>query len=193
MKKYNIKKFDPCKKALIFYNSFETSEEAWEKCERGDWMLWIAQKLQVDVRKLVLAKSLCAYTVKHLMKDQKSKDAIYVAFLFGRGKATKQELMAAAAYADAAYAAAAYAAAYADAYAAAYAAYAAYAAADAATYAAADAAYAAAYADAYADAAYADTAYADAAYAAAKKENQMKTANICRKILTEEVFKKIKE
>jgi predicted alpha/beta hydrolase family esterase len=192
--KYNIKKFDPCKEALIFYNSFETSEEAWEKCERGDWMLWIAQNLQVDVRKLVLAKSLCAYTVKHLMKER-SKNAIYVAFKYGRGKATKTELNAA--YADAADVAnAAYA--YAD-----------------ATYAyAADAAYAVAYAVAYAAnanadatdvanavayaanaAAYAANANADATYAAAdaKKENQMKTANICRKILTEEVFKKIKE
>jgi hypothetical protein len=171
--KYKIEKFSPCSEALNFYNSFETAAEAWEKCERGDWMLWIASKLQVDVKKLVLAKALCANTVRNLMRDKRSKEAVYVALRFGRGKATNKEL-------NAAYDAAAAAAA---------AAYDAAAAAAAAAYdAAADAAAAA---DADADAAAAADADAAAAYDAAKKENRMKTANICRKILTEVVFEKI--
>lgn len=130
--RYDISKYNPCRDALNFYNSCESTERAWETCQRGDWMLWIAQKIEVNFEKITLAKAICAYTVRHIMKDQRSKNAVYVAFLFGRGKATKNDLYAAA-------------------------------------------------------------AAADAAYDAAKKENQKKTSDICRKILTDEVFRIIKE
>ena len=87
-------------------------------------MLWIAKKLNVDLLKLTTAKALCANTVRHLMKDERSTNAIDIALKFGRGEVSKEELKTAA---DAAYAA--YAAADADVYAA--------YAADAAAYAAA--------------------------------------------------------
>jgi MoxR-like ATPase len=177
--KYNILKFRPCSEALKFYNSFDTTEEAWEKCECGDWMLWIASKLQVDIMKLTLAKALCANTVRHLMEDKRSRESVYVAVRFGRGKATKEELASASASAAAAYAAAA------AAYAASASAAAASASADAA------AAYAAAAADA--DAAAADASADAASAASARKNNRMATAEICRKILTQVVFEKIKE
>jgi hypothetical protein len=147
-----------------------------QECERGDWMAWIIAKMElVDKRQLVgaladvAALSLKYYETKY-PKDKRVRECINICRRYAKGKATDEELKAAA---DAAYAAA-YAAA-ADAYAAAYAAdaaYAARAAARAAAYAAyaayaaaADAAYAAAYAaDAAAYAAYAARA---AAYAAA--------------------------
>jgi hypothetical protein len=158
-----IEDYNPCNSGLTFVKSCTSYKEAWETCHRGDWMLWIAKKLNVDLLKLTTAKALCANTVRHLMKDERSIKAVDAAILFGQGKATKEELNAAA---DAAYAA--YAAAAADA------AYAAYAAAAAAAYAAA-----------------ADADAADAAAAAAEKENQLKTADICRQVLTEEVFKSL--
>ena len=86
-------------------------------------MLWIAQKLGVDVLKITTAKALCASTVRHLMQDERSRHAIDVAIKFGDGDASADESSraadaaaddAAAAAADAAYAAA-YAAADADA------------------------------------------------------------------------------
>ena len=124
----------------------KTAAEAWEQCERGDWLLWWAKKENADLRQLTLAKARCAKLVIHLMKDERSIKAVEAAENFGLGLIDLEELNA---YAADAYAAAAYAAA-ADAY--------------------ADAAYAAA---AYADAAYAaaDAAYADAAEAAYAKEN----------------------
>lgn len=109
--KYDITKFNPCESALDYYNQFDTSEDAWKNCPRGDWMLWIASQLGIDDRKLTLAKALCANTVKHLMKDKRSREAVYVAFKYGRGKATKDELRTAAANAAAASNAAASAAA----------------------------------------------------------------------------------
>ncbi len=162
-----IEKYNPCIEAIEYRKQFNTFKEAWENCHRGDWMLWIAAKLEVNHRQLTLAKAYCAETVIHLMKDERSIHAVKVAKRYGRNRATKGQLNAAA-YAASAAADAADAA---DAYAAAYA-----ADADAAAYAAADAA---------------DAAAAAAAYDAAKRDNQKLTADICRKYLTEHVMKKI--
>ena len=133
----------------------KTWKEIYNTCHRGDWLLWLFTHTNPRNKRLrVLAAAHCANTVRHLMRDERSKNAIDVAIKYGEGNATIKQLNDAYADADAA--------AYADADAAADAAYAA-AAADAAyaAYAAADAA-----AAAYADAAYADAA-ADAADAAA--------------------------
>lgn len=157
-------------------------ETIWETCHRGDWMLWLAKKVGVNKRVLTLAKCHCANTVRHLMKDELSINAVDVAIKYGNGEASESEL----AYAASAAAAAAYAASAAD-DAAAYAAYAAaYAAASAADAAAASAAYAA-----YAAADAASSAYA--ASSAARKASQKATADICRKYLTNAVTEKITE
>ena len=129
-------------------------------------MLWLAKRLDVDDRKLTLAKATCANQVRHLMKDQKSLDAIDACFRYAKGEITREELNV---YASDAYAAAAYAssAAY---YAASY--------------------YAASAASAASDAYAAYTAYAADA---ARNESLKKSADICREILTEDVLKKYKE
>ena len=183
MKTEKLEKLSPCKEAIAFCRQFKTYKEAWQNCERGDWMLWLAARLKVDERKLFLASGKCAETVIHLMKDQRSRDGVQAAIDYGNGLINKNQLE------NAAYAAASAADA---AYAAAYAAYAADAA-DAAAYAAsaADAAYAAFAAAAYAAYAAYDAASA-ATSAAAKKNNQLLTANICREILTDAVFAKYK-
>ena len=195
MKTTKLEKTGSCREAILYVKEQENYVKAWQNCPRGDWMLWIAAKLKVDKRLLTLAKGKCAETVLHLMRDQKSKDAVRAAIDYGHGIISDEQLRITDA---AAYAAAAYAAAFAaTAYDAAYAAYdAAYAAAFAATayaaaYAAAFAAtaYAAAFAaTAYASAAAYNAAYAAAAYDAARKQNQLQTANICREILTEVVL-----
>jgi hypothetical protein len=161
-----------CEESIEWLNE-RNAEQMWNGCPRGDWMLWLLKKLNLNKRKLTLCKGKCSETVKHLMKDERSIKAVEVAIRYGYSEATEEELSYAA---DAA--ADAYASAYAaDAYAAAAYAAAAYAA-DAYAAADADADAAAAYAaDAYA---YADaTAYADAA----KKENQLLTANIIRQLV----------
>ncbi len=147
-------------------------EQVIAECHRGDWLLWLAKKVDMDLQTITLAKGLCANTVRHLMKDERSIKAVDVAIAFGRGESTREEL-------DAAYAAA-YAAAAAAAAAAAYAAAA--AAVAAAVAAADDAAYAAAY-DAAADADAVAYAAADAAAdAAARQQSQQQTADICREV-----------
>ena len=163
-----LKKLNACQPAREWADD-KTIEEIWATCYRGDWMLWLARKLNIDKRVLTLAKGHCANTVRHLMKDERSIAAVDMAIKYGEGNATDSELATAATAAYDAYAAAyataaaAYAAAAYDAYAAA--AYAAYAtaAADAAAYAADAAAYAAAF--------------------AARKKSQQETAEICRKYI----------
>ena len=164
--KTEIDKYNPCEEAVVFRKKYKHFKNAWRYCHRGDWMLWLAFKVGVNKRTLTLAKGLCAKTVIHLMKDQRSKDAVKAAIDYGEGKINDNKLNADA-YASAAYASAASAA-----YASAYASYAAYASDAAAS--ASDAAASAAY-DAY----------------AAKINNQKLTADICREILTEEILKRL--
>ena len=164
---------EACKEGIswIQQNNVQSLEEAWNTCERGDWLFWMAAKLGIDERKLVLCAALCAHTVVQHMEDARSRDAVRVAFLWGRGKATDEELSSAREATWAATDGSAAAAA-------------AWAAPRSATLAAVRAASAAAWA--------AIDGSAAAAWAG-KRSNQLRTAEIARKVLTEDVMKKIKE
>jgi hypothetical protein len=180
MRTKKLEELNPCFEGLEWVKAQKSIEDAWNNCERGEWMLWLAKKLDVDDRLLSLAKATCANQVRHLMKDQRSLDTIDACFRYGKGEISREELdvfafAAAASYAAAASADAAYSASAADGvYAAAAASYASasYASAD---YAAAAASYASAsyasadYAADYAAAAasYASASYASASYASA--------------------------
>jgi hypothetical protein len=155
--KEQLKDIKACSESIEWLQD-KSLQEAFATCERADWMLWGYGKLYPNnLKELTLAKAHCANTVRHLMKDERSLKAVDVAISFGEGRATMEELDAAAyaAAASAAYSAAANASAYAT---------------YAATYAAA--------ADYAADAAY-------AAYAAntTRAEALKQMADICRKYL----------
>ena len=158
-------KLNACQEALEWAGD-KSWKEIYTTCSRGDWLLWLHYHTnQEDLQVRTLAKGHCANTIRHLMKDERSLNAVDTAIAFGEGKATREELIAASRSARdtaSASASAAYAAAYAaSAYAAS-----AYAAAAAADAAALSAAYAA-HAYAAADAAYAARAIAAAAAAVA--------------------------
>jgi hypothetical protein len=152
-----ISKLHACSEALKWLRGQKTPEEAWAKCDRADWMIWLAMKKAgapgwspwQDVALL-----LCDITeplVKGLA-DSRPLAAIGACRAFVAGEIPRSSLFQAA-----------HAAAHAAAYAATYAAY---AAAHAAAYAA-DATATAAAATTTADAAYAATATATATAAAA--------------------------
>jgi len=186
-----------CREAMRWVQQQPSAEQAWQSCERGDWMLWIAGRCSGEVgspkRKLLgLVACGCARLALPCTKDKQVLKCIEVTEAYCKGDldVTLADVRKARqdAYADADAYAAAYAAAEAAADAADTADYAdaAYAAA-AAAYAAADAAYAAAYAATYAAyatyaAAYATYAADSAAYAAdaAKMETLRKCADIVR-------------
>jgi len=122
-----LKRYNACEEGIEYSEQFTDPQEWWDSFERGDWMLWVIwrcvnRKDETHLRKLTGVKVKCARLVQHLMKDQRSLDALDMGERYSKGECTLKELNAAA---DAA-------------------AYAAADAADAAAYAAADAADAAA-------------------------------------------------
>ena len=88
--------------------------KAWRECPRGDWMLWLAGRLDIDRKLLVMAACDCAETALKYVPDGEDRPAkcIQVTRNWCNGTATIDEVRAArrdaaAAYADAADAAAA--------------------------------------------------------------------------------------
>jgi hypothetical protein len=84
-----LKKKSACKSAVEWAANQDDYKSAWESCERGDWMLWIAKKQGVDIRVLTKAKVRCARLVQHLMKDKRSLDALDAAEAFADGQASR--------------------------------------------------------------------------------------------------------
>ena len=72
-------------------------ETVWNTCERGDWMIWLLVNSENEVtdRELRLIAVKCARQVQHLMKDERSINALDVAERFANGEATQEELNAA--------------------------------------------------------------------------------------------------
>jgi hypothetical protein len=95
-----LESINACNSGAKWADSQSSYREAWDKCERGDWMLWIAKKQGVDLRVLTRAKVECAKVVEHLIKDERSINALRVAERFADGDATREELSTVYAYAD---------------------------------------------------------------------------------------------
>ena len=89
--------------ALANCNSMQ---EAWDKCDRPDWLIWIATRPNVlDDKTLRLFAVWCCRQIQHLMTDPRSIAAVDAAEQFANGLISKEQLKAAASAADAAYAA----------------------------------------------------------------------------------------
>lgn len=98
-----LKKHKAWKKLYLFAEDM-TLEEFLEKCERGDWILWLFAEMNPDSeRERVLTVGHCVDTARHLMKDKRSRDAVDAAIAFGEGKISREELDVARAAADGAY------------------------------------------------------------------------------------------
>jgi len=173
-----LKVIRACEEAVEWSKDYDSLAGAWQKCERGDWMLWLCGTMEgrqgwPTRQQIVLAACDCAELAlptyeKKYPDDKGVRNCIEVTRRWANGEATIDEVRsarnAAADYADAAYAYAAADAAYAYATYAAYAAYATYAA--------------------YAADAYATYAAYAAADAAARLRTLKDCADICRKRLT---------
>ena len=123
-----LKELHACNVAVAWFDS-RNPHRAWRECKRGDWMLWLAARLNIDRKLIVTAACDCVELSLRFVTagEARPNEAINVTRRWLAGKATREEVRAAA---DAAADAAANAT---------------NAAANAAAYAA-DAAYAAAYA-----------------------------------------------
>lgn len=92
-----LHKNNACSQSVMWVNmnNIQSLEEAWNACNRGDWLLWLAQKLGINRRKLAMCGALCAHTAVQYMEDARSREAIRVAFLWSQMKATDKEVVAA--------------------------------------------------------------------------------------------------
>ena len=63
-----LKRLNACSEAIEYVAQFKSLDEAWQKCERGDWMLWYVGKLsgrpESKSRKLSMLNN--SYSVKSL-------------------------------------------------------------------------------------------------------------------------------
>lgn len=117
-----LKKLDACEEAIEWLKEgdYETPQAAWDACTRSDWMLWLLGKLSgkpgsAKRRKFVLCTCECVrFMLKYVPAgEERPLRAIEVAENWAQGKATIEDVRAAAnaAYAAAYAANAAYAAA----------------------------------------------------------------------------------
>lgn len=67
--------------------------DVWAKA-KPEWLIWVACQALAK-RKRVAMGAAFAERVRHLMTDQRSKDALDMAHRYGRGEATDKELTAA--------------------------------------------------------------------------------------------------
>lgn len=120
-----ISHLHPCREARAWLGDKTAAAEAWESCPRGDWTLWLAARVGVDRRLVVLAACDCARTaLRHVPAGEDRPRLAIEAAEAWAAEPTEEKRAAAAAAAAAAYdarVAYAYAAADADAHAHAYA------------------------------------------------------------------------
>ena len=95
---------DACSDGANWGKDIGSFKEAWEKCQRSDWMLWgLARIGYKDERKLRLYGCACirgtpiskGRTVWALLTDERSRKSVEVAEAYAYGKATEEERAAA--------------------------------------------------------------------------------------------------
>jgi len=74
----DLEKLNACSEAVAYARGFSTLQDAWNACERGDWMLWLVghtmnRRDEKELRQLIGAKAACARLVFHLMKEALQK------------------------------------------------------------------------------------------------------------------------
>jgi len=67
--------------------------EIYDTCERADWLLWLFKRTNPDDKRVrVLVAGHIANTLRHLMSDKRSSNAVDVCLYYGNGQATEDEL-----------------------------------------------------------------------------------------------------
>lgn len=100
-----LKQHDACDDAVEWAANYDTLTDAWDACERPDWMLWLHANgiIKIGDRDLRLFACECVRytpigggrTVWDLLTDERSRNAVEVAERYANGEATRDELYAA--------------------------------------------------------------------------------------------------
>ena len=81
-----------CADGADYVDSCPDYRTAWDGCDRGDWMIWVADYADVDRRKLASAVHECVNTVSHLMLCQSSIDALQGLRRYADGEIGEEQL-----------------------------------------------------------------------------------------------------
>lgn len=100
-----LKRLKPCSDALKWAMQYSTVEEAWGACNRGDWLLWYAARVNLTPeRHKNLVRAACLIAKTRLDKvasgDNRPSHAITVTLAWTDDLATIEEVRAAAEEAD---------------------------------------------------------------------------------------------
>jgi hypothetical protein len=79
-----LKELNACDPAQKWAEN-KSVEEIVETCNEGDWLLWLALRMHLPAKQLILAGARCAKTVMHLMEDRRSIDFVNLAERFALG------------------------------------------------------------------------------------------------------------
>ena len=98
LKKY-LENLDACSDSIEWAEKRKTSKAAWLACPRADWLLWLAPRIGIDKNLIILVACDCAASVLHLIPEgeERPRKAIETTRAFVAGKATEEEVRAAAA------------------------------------------------------------------------------------------------
>lgn len=85
---------DACSPALDWAATQPNLRAAWAACQRGDWLLWLATRLNVPRERIVLAGTDHSREVLHLVPDDvdEPRVAVETAELWALGEATIEEV-----------------------------------------------------------------------------------------------------
>jgi hypothetical protein len=73
--KQKLKELNACDEAM-WWVSDKTIEQAVNDCHRGDWLIWLGQKIGIDNYKLITTKEHCANISRYLRKEHEIMTAI---------------------------------------------------------------------------------------------------------------------
>lgn len=83
---------------LIKWVDNKTIEEVVKECPYARWFFQISKTIGIPNKQIILAKGLCANTVRHLIKDKKVIIGIDAAISFGKGKRLGEEKLKSAGF-----------------------------------------------------------------------------------------------
>jgi hypothetical protein len=73
-----IERYAPCGAACKWLDNQSDITKAWNTCPLGDWLLWIAGKLDVDRTLLVKSAAGCARMVLHLVPEGEDRPRLAI-------------------------------------------------------------------------------------------------------------------
>ena len=90
-----LRKLGACPAAVEWARGFPTLQAAWDACGRADWMLWLCERVDGEIRPATrLAACACARTALRCVPagEDRPLRAIETAERFARGEATAEEM-----------------------------------------------------------------------------------------------------